>query len=279
MDIKNVAMVQFIGLMLILGLAAAIPKYEGKQKAYVEKSQWSRAYLNENKTQLNEPQTASTKDRLERLGYTTGYGSLNGYPGGTGLSAYNPIKLDLGGVVLGTLVGIGAIILIPKILSAFHGGYGGYGRSEYSVNNSRIAHLNYVYAGDDQNDLASISSMINKIDDVLGQNNIDSTSCMQRAVCGYVRSTEKNLKTGISDQMDEFIHMLSENSLVDYLLDGTAIKEALEHGKEVNSRPCEELYESCPLDGASATNIIMKLLPKKSKSTKSKSADTNQTNN
>jgi len=52
--------------------------------------------------------------------------------------------------------------------------------------------------------------MINKIDDVLGQNNIDSTSCMQRAVCGYVRSTEYNMKIGSSDQMDEFIHMLSE---------------------------------------------------------------------
>ncbi|KAM8703226.1 hypothetical protein ACLKA7_007931 [Drosophila subpalustris] len=241
--------------MLLLSFAEAIPKYEGNQKAYVEKSQWNRAYLNENKTQLNEPQTASTKDRLERLGFGTGYGSLNGYPGGTGLSAYNPIKLDLGGVVLGTLVGIGAIILIPKLLSAFHGGYGGYGRS------------------DDHNDLASISNMINKIDDVLGQNNIDSTSCMQRAVCGYVRSTENNMKSGISDQMDEFIHMLAENSLVDYLLDGTAIKEALEHGKELNNRPCEELYASCPLDSASATNILMKLLPKKSKTAKSKSAD------
>ncbi|KAL7740162.1 hypothetical protein ACLKA6_003875 [Drosophila palustris] len=255
MDIKYVISLKLICAMLLLSFAEAIPKYDGNQKAYVEKSQWNRAYLNENKTQLNEPQTASTKDRLERLGFGTGYGSLNGYPGGTGLSAYNPIKLDLGGVVLGTLVGIGAIILIPKLLSAFHGGYGGYGRS------------------DDQNDLASISNMINKIDDVLGQNNIDSTSCMQRAVCGYVRSTENNMKSGISDQMDEFIHMLSENSLVDYLLDGTAIKEALEHGKELNNRPCEELYASCPLDSASATNILMKLLPKKSKTTKSKSAD------
>lgn len=66
-----------------------------------------------------------------------------------------------------------------------------------------------ISTGED-NDLSPLSSMINKIDDVLGQNNIDSTSCMQRAVCGYVRSTEYNMKTGASDQMDEFIHMLSE---------------------------------------------------------------------
>ncbi|KAH8407226.1 hypothetical protein KR222_010899 [Zaprionus bogoriensis] len=256
MDIKTVTLLQLVGAMLVLSLVQGIPKYESKQKAYIDKAQWSRSYQNENKTHLQEPQTASTKDRLERLGYTTGYGSLNGYPGGTGLSAYNPIKLDLGGVVLGTLVGIGAIILIPKILSAFHGGYGGYGRSE------------------DESDMASLSSMINKIDDVLGQNNIDSTSCMQRAVCSYIRSTESNMKAGASDQMDEFIHMLAENSLVDYLLDGSAIKEALEHGKEIDNKPCEELYVSCPLDSASATNILMKLLPKKSKMVKSKGSDT-----
>lgn len=61
---------------------------------------------------------------------------------------------------------------------------------------------------------------------------------------------------------------------MDYLLDGTAIKEALEHGKELNNRPCEELYMSCPLDSASATNILIKLLPKKSKAANPKSVDT-----
>ncbi|KAH8236359.1 hypothetical protein KR026_000330 [Drosophila bipectinata] len=253
MKMNCLVVLQLLGIMLLLSYASAIPKYEDSHKFYAEKAQRDRSYYNENKTQPSEPQTASTKDRLERLGYTTGYGSLNGYPGGTGLSAYNPIKLDLGGVVLGTLVGIGAIILIPKILSAFHGGYGGYGRSE-------------------DNDLTPLSSMINKIDDVLGQNNIDSTSCMQRAVCGYVRSTEYNMKIGSSDQMDEFIHMLSENSLVDYLLDGTAIKEALEHGKRSGERPCEEVYSNCPLDSKSATEIIMKLMPKKNPQGKGKSS-------
>ncbi|EDW33840.1 GL21914 [Drosophila persimilis] len=244
MNVNCVVILQILCMMVILSNTNAIPKYDEGQKFNSEKIQRNRSYYNENKTQLNEPQTASTKDRLERLGYTTGYGSLNGYPGGTGLSAYNPIKLDLGGVVLGTLVGIGAIILIPKILSAFHGGYGGYGRSE-------------------DNDLTSLSTMISKIDDVLSQNNIDSTSCMQRTVCGYVRSTEYNMKGGTSDQMDEFIHMLSENVLVDYLLDGTAIKEALEIGKRENDKPCEEVYSNCPLDSKSASNILLKLLPKK----------------
>lgn len=71
-------------------------------------------------------------------------------------------------------------------------------------------YFDHNYKGEDDTDLASLSSMITKIDDVLGQNNIDSTSCMQRAVCSYIRSTENNMKAGESDQMDEFIHMLSE---------------------------------------------------------------------
>lgn len=68
---------------------------------------------------------------------------------------------------------------------------------------------------------------------------------------------------------------IHRNSLVDYLLDGSAIKEALEHGKEIDNKPCEELYVSCPLDSASATNILMKLLPKKSKIGKSKASNAN----
>ncbi|XP_011194894.2 uncharacterized protein LOC105220179 [Zeugodacus cucurbitae] len=228
----------------------ALPKYVNNSKSHLidnSDGQFNGSQL------IYDINAATTKDRLQRLGYTTGYGTLNGYPGGTGISAYNPIKLDLGGVVLGTLVGIGAIIIIPKLLSAFHGGYAGYGRSE----NDR--------------DLLSLSNMMNRIDDILGQNNIDSTSCTQRAVCSYVRSTELNLKTGVPDQIDELIHTLSENTLVGYLLDGTAIKEALEIGKKVNGKPCEQMYTSCPLDNKTAANLLMKLLPNKSSSNPLKS--------
>lgn len=66
------------------------------------------------------------------------------------------------------------------------------------------------FLGENDNDLSSVTNFMNKLDDILGQNNIDSTSCMQRAVCSYVRSTEYNMKMGASDQMDEFIHMMSE---------------------------------------------------------------------
>ncbi|XP_054733033.1 uncharacterized protein LOC129240966 isoform X1 [Anastrepha obliqua] len=238
--IYNILRIWLLLSAILILKCAAIPKYDNNSNGV-----WRQDHFNDSKTSTYESNAQSTKDRLQRLGYTTGYGTINGYPGSTGVSAYNPIKLDLGGVVLGTLVGIGAIIIIPKLLNAFHGGYTGYGRSE------------------NDNDLSSLSTMMSKIDDILGQNNIDSTSCMQRAVCSYVRSTEHNMKTGVADQMDQFIHMLSENALVDYLIDGTAIKEALEIGKRVNEKPCKQVYISCPMDNKTATDVLLKLLPKK----------------
>ncbi|KAL5284404.1 hypothetical protein ACFFRR_006600 [Megaselia abdita] len=242
---------------LVCGLTEAIPKYETPK----DNNQWRRSSAtssyyntlerekdNTNTTRAQELESAATKERIQRLGYTTGYGGISGYPNsGTGLSSYSPIKLDIGGIVVGTLVGLGAVIIIPKLISVLHGGYGsgGYGRSEN---------------GDD---LSTLSSLVNRMDDVMAQNNIDSTSCMQRAVCSYVRSTENNLRLGSQDQIDQFVHSLSENSLVEYLLDGTAIKEALEHGKNTKAKTCDVIYPTCPLDSQTAMNLIAKMLPGK----------------
>lgn len=209
-------------IVLVCGLTVeANPKYESAKDNQWRRASTSSSYYNtlekegtaNNNNTLQE--SASTKERIQRLGYTTGYGGISvnqddhsrklkhkktfdfqGYPNsGSGLSSYSPIKLDIGGIVVGTLVGLGAVIIIPKLISVLHGGYGtsgGYGRSEN---------------GDD---LSTLSSLVNRMDDVMAQNNIDSTSCMQRAVCSYVRSTENNLRLGSQDQIDQFVHTLSE---------------------------------------------------------------------
>lgn len=44
---------------------------------------------------------------------------------------YNTMKLDLNGVVLGALIGLGAIMILPKVAQIFGGGgHEGYGRSK-----------------------------------------------------------------------------------------------------------------------------------------------------
>lgn len=84
----------------------------------------------------NETETASS-DRTQRLGnlgnlgLTTGYGnSLGGYGSYGGVGGYAKPSIDLGGVVLGTLIGIGALLILPKIINVFSGHTGG-GTSGY----------------------------------------------------------------------------------------------------------------------------------------------------
>lgn len=87
------------------------------------------ATARENRTsdsQLTDSNNVETKiandERLQRFG-ASGYGT-SGYPhSGTGVSSYAPMKIDLGGVVLGTLIGLGAILIIPKFAHIFSGGY------------------------------------------------------------------------------------------------------------------------------------------------------------
>jgi hypothetical protein len=72
---------------------------------------------------------------LGNLGLTSGYGNSvgGGYGSYGGVGSYGKPSIDLGGVVLGTLIGIGALLILPKIVNVFsgqQGGAGGYYRSE-----------------------------------------------------------------------------------------------------------------------------------------------------
>lgn len=51
------------------------------------------------------------------------------------------------------------------------------------------------------------------------------------------------------------------NALIDYMLNGTAVKEALEYGKNLDADACDKLYSSCPLDKEQTLQILLKLLP------------------
>uniref|UniRef100_A0A1B0D3X5 Uncharacterized protein n=1 Tax=Phlebotomus papatasi TaxID=29031 RepID=A0A1B0D3X5_PHLPP len=201
---------------------------------------WRKVY-NESQNNIN---LDVNTERSQRLGYTTGYGNgLQGYPhSASGVGVYTPMKIDLGGVFLGALVGIGAILILPKLVNAFSGNYGNYRSVDGGSN--------------------GLNEMLVKLDTYLNQNNIDTASCMQRAVCSYVKSSEKNMQTGTSDQMDHIIHDISRNSIVEYMLDGTPIKEALENGRNDKVNKCEIIYPGCRLDQETLLQMVKRFLPK-----------------
>lgn len=51
--------------------------------------------------------------------------------------------------------------------------------------------------------------MLARLDDTLSKFNIDSSSCMQRAVCSYVKTSEGKISEGAADQFDQLVHALS----------------------------------------------------------------------
>jgi DM4/DM12 family len=102
---------------------------------------------------------------------------------------------------------------------------------------------------------------MNRLDDFMAQHNIDSNSCMQKAICHFVRSADYHSSVGTADQIESMISTISENSIIDYMLEGTAIKDAIENGKNPTGRDCDSIYPACPLDRQSALQMMKKFLP------------------
>lgn len=51
------------------------------------------------------------------------------------------------------------------------------------------------------------------------------------------------------------------NSIVDYMLEGTAMKDAIANAKNPNGRDCDVVYPACPLDRQSALEMLRKFMP------------------
>lgn len=45
------------------------------------------------------------------------------------------------------------------------------------------------------------------------------------------------------------------------MLDGTAMKDAIENGKNPTGRDCDSIYPACPLDRQATLQMMKKFLP------------------
>ncbi|CAH2044987.1 unnamed protein product, partial [Iphiclides podalirius] len=182
----------------------------------------------------------SQPDRTQRFGISS-FGSTGSPYGGTAPGLYGPVKIDLGGVLLGSILGFGAVIILPKIIHAFSYSYGGgYGRST-------------------ETDF-SMSDMFSKLDNTLSRYNIDSAACMQRLACSYVQLANDNLATGNATELDALLASLSNNSLVRRMMDGTSMLEAMSAGRSSDT-DCQVLYPKCKLDKKTVVKIMSQLVP------------------
>ncbi|CAH4038094.1 uncharacterized protein LOC123720173 [Pieris brassicae] len=198
--------------------------------------------------QLAEPSARSDKgrddnndhgDRTQRFGISS-YGTTGPY-GGSAPGIYGPLKIDLGGVLLGSILGFGAVIVLPKIIHAFSYGYGGYGRSAES-------------------DFGQLSDLLGHFDQTLGRYNVDSASCMQRLACSYVQLANENMVTGNGTDFDTMLASVANNSLLHRMLEGTSIYEAMSAGRSLET-DCHQRYSKCRLDKNTVVKIITQMIP------------------
>ncbi|CAG9565648.1 unnamed protein product [Danaus chrysippus] len=195
--------------------------------------------LSEPSARVEQSRDEDRPDRTQRFGISS-YGSTGSF-GGSAPGIYSPVKIDLGGVLIGSILGFGAVIILPKLIHAFSYGYGGYGRSA-------------------DTDLNQVSDMISRLDESLTRYNIDSSSCMQRLACSYVQLANENMLTGNATDFDGMLANLSSNSLVRRMLDGTSIYEAISAGKSLDT-DCQTLYPKCKIDKKTVVKMITQLVP------------------
>lgn len=62
----------------------------------------------------------------------------------------------------------------------------------------------------DIEELSGVTDMMAKLDDFLSKNNVDSTACMQKAVCHYIRTSSQHSSAGTTNQVEDMILALSE---------------------------------------------------------------------
>ncbi|CAB0031653.1 unnamed protein product [Trichogramma brassicae] len=221
--------------LLLLGLIggiAAIPKYDDFKPSSIDynaeksaKSQDQMAIASQSRSRngavVGGDETPKAANEINerssepRFGYTN-VGDSTGY----GVSSYAPARIDLGGLLLGAVIGIGTILVIPKLLYVLSGSYGAYARSEDG----------------------GIAQIMTRLDDALARSGVDSTTCMQRVACSYSKQAAESLAQNRSDEQGAI-------STLDKI--GTAVQEALEAGR--NGQNCAKTYRQC---GFSAETMI-----------------------
>lgn len=181
---------------------------------------------NETSAKRNDMDSNDITDRSQEPRFS--FTNLGSTGSGYGISTYAPAKIDLGGLFLGAIIGIGSILIIPKLLYVLSGTYGHYARSEES----------------------GFTQIMTKMDDVLAHHGIDTTSCMQRIVCTYSQQASSSVKEANKlnndekiSSFDRVIDTITTNQIFRTTMEGTAIQEAVEAGRA--GRNCSRIYPHC----------------------------------
>ncbi|XP_049826713.1 uncharacterized protein LOC126266551 [Aethina tumida] len=96
------------------------------------------------------------------------------------------------------------------------------------------------------------------LDDILLDNNIDTTSCMQRMVCWTVKNSAKKVSNGLGSSNDKIIDGIASNEWVTDYIKGSAVFDAVENAyKGIN---CSKQYGKCHITEYTIQGLTTKFI-------------------
>ncbi|XP_065221651.1 uncharacterized protein LOC135846470 [Planococcus citri] len=193
----------------------------------------------------------SEKPLVARFTYPTG-ATLEGYgPHVLGHGLY-PQKFDIAGLFLGSMFGLCALLFIPKLIHIFIPELAAYGHYAHGA-------TPFGKSGKNVEDLPQgVNQIVYQFDKIMSEYNINSSECMQKAICSYVQSSRsRNSRAEYLDNNNVTDNTISD-SLISFLIDGSKFKSAIDNGKQHVS--CSVLYPKCPFNQNSISNGIKELL-------------------
>lgn len=110
-----------------------------------------------------------------------------------------------------------------------------------------------------------MAQVMTRLDDALARHGIDTTTCMQRVACSYSRQAAEAMRRssdgGTEDNtistVDRLVDAFSSNRVLRTALEGTAIHEAVEAGR--NGQSCVRLYRQCGVSPETMLGMLAKL--------------------
>ncbi|KAB0792765.1 hypothetical protein PPYR_14724 [Photinus pyralis] len=92
------------------------------------------------------------------------------------------------------------------------------------------------------------------MDQALMENDLDTTSCMQKMVCYTVRESSNKVSNGLASSKDKIIDGIVTNEWISKLFDGTPVQSAIRSGLDgVN---CSNEYSLCKLEQKTFANLV-----------------------
>ncbi|XP_050699811.1 uncharacterized protein LOC126987132 [Eriocheir sinensis] len=162
---------------------------------------------------------------------------------GTSTSSAMTSLLD---VNWGSLIYVGAAVLLASLLlpklSALLGTAVTSGVTGYS--SSGTTSFGGSSYGRDLSAAAPFTAIISQIEEALSEYDLDADSCMSRAVCSFVSTSDAKVRTGTADGTQLLALGLAKSRWVKELMGDNSVTRAIEMGQEDGD--CSIQYPECP---------------------------------